>query len=182
MVVGLVAEMFAGTGIRDPVTTTSCSVGSGAALVAGACCAAAGIDRAATHIHTDRAMNRFRSDVMPMGFLILPSPEVGYLGAGRSGSTDDNRPPTSQHGNGMNAAGRVMKAAGEWTKCSRALSHLGLVRERLPTERVGGPSILMRDLMGLTTSNLREWWFHHVGGSTHPKVAPPECEAASVGG
>ena len=31
----------------------------------------------------------------------------------RPGLTDDNRPPTAQNGNGMNAAGSVTKAAGE---------------------------------------------------------------------
>jgi len=55
MVVGLVAEMFAGTGIRDPVTTTSCRTGSGSAVAAGACCAVAGID-AARHAHIDKVI------------------------------------------------------------------------------------------------------------------------------
>jgi hypothetical protein len=34
----------------------------------------------------------------------------------RSVAVDDKRPPTNGNENGMNAAGSVMKAAGEWTK------------------------------------------------------------------
>src|SRR5580700_7467569 len=49
--------------IMEPVTTISCSSASGAAVVMGACCAMAGIDRAATHAHIDTIMNRFTSDL-----------------------------------------------------------------------------------------------------------------------
>jgi hypothetical protein len=51
---GLVALMFAGTGIREPVTTTSCSTDSGSAVAAGVCCAMAGIDMAAKPAHIDK--------------------------------------------------------------------------------------------------------------------------------
>ena len=80
MVVGLVAEMFAGTGIREPVTTTSCRTGSGSAVAAGACCAVAGID-AARHAHTDMAIaNRLTIDLTLDWFGdLIPAPlEVGY--------------------------------------------------------------------------------------------------------
>jgi hypothetical protein len=62
--IGLVALMFAGTGMRDPVTMTSCSVASGAADVAGACCAMAGISMAAIQTHVNTVMlNSFASDL-----------------------------------------------------------------------------------------------------------------------
>jgi hypothetical protein len=71
-VIGLVAVIFAGTGMRDPVTMTSCSVPSGAAVAAGACCAVAGVDRAAAHAHIEKVItNRFASDLTPIGFRIL---------------------------------------------------------------------------------------------------------------
>src|ERR1700722_16138761 len=81
-VIGLVAVIFAGTGMRDPVTVTSCSVPSGAAAAAGACCAAAGVDRAAAHVHIDKVItNRFTSDPTPISFriLILVFLEVSYV-------------------------------------------------------------------------------------------------------
>jgi hypothetical protein len=81
IVVGLVAEMFAGTGIRDPVTTTSCRTGSGSAVVAGACCATAGIDTAARHAHIDKVgRHRFASDLTQIwfGHFISAPLEVGY--------------------------------------------------------------------------------------------------------
>jgi hypothetical protein len=69
--IGLVALMFAGTGMRDPVTMTSCSVVSGtaAAAVAGACCAVAGISMAAIHTHANTAIvNCFASDLTLSSF------------------------------------------------------------------------------------------------------------------
>jgi hypothetical protein len=72
--------MFAGTGIREPVTTTSCRTGSGSAVAAGACCAVAGID-AAKHAHIDKVIaNRFTTDLTLHGFGdLIPAPlEVGY--------------------------------------------------------------------------------------------------------
>jgi hypothetical protein len=67
--IGLVAVMFAGTGIRDPVTTTSCSVASGTAVVAGACCAMTGISMAATHTHANtEVVNCFASDLRLSNF------------------------------------------------------------------------------------------------------------------
>ena len=68
-VIGLVAVMFTGTGMRDPVTMTSCSVASGAAVVGGACCAMAGISVAAMHTHADKIIVKcFTSDLMPISF------------------------------------------------------------------------------------------------------------------
>ncbi len=80
-VIGLVAVIFAGTGMRDPVTMTSCSVPSGAAVVAGACCAVAGVDRAAAHAHIDKvSWHRFTSDLTLIwfGHLISAPLEVSY--------------------------------------------------------------------------------------------------------
>jgi hypothetical protein len=37
----------------------------------------------------------------------------------RSVAPDDSRLPTDENKNGMNAAGSVMKAAGQWTKAGR---------------------------------------------------------------
>jgi hypothetical protein len=55
--------------MRDPVTTTSCSVGSGAAVAAGACCAIAGVDMAAAPaLITKAIMNRFMSEIVLFSF------------------------------------------------------------------------------------------------------------------
>src|ERR1700679_1931768 len=114
-VIGLVAVIFAGTGMRDPVTMTSCSGASGAAVVAGACCAVAGVDIAAAHAHI--------SDLTRIGFcnLIFISLEVSCMQRRVCKCEDsplcccdihDSRPPTDENENGMNAARSVMKAAG----------------------------------------------------------------------
>jgi hypothetical protein len=84
--------------------------------------------------------NRFMSDLALISFgnLIFVSPDVSWMwqrdcrredsrcvvatcnaNERRSVAADDSRPPTSENKNGMNAAGSVMKAAGEWTKVSR---------------------------------------------------------------
>ena len=134
MVVGLVAEIFAGTGIREPVTTTSCSVASGATVAAGACCAMAGTDMASAHAHIAKVIViRFTSDRQPISLrnLIVFSLVKLYVAAclqvrklplcyrdmqntneRRSDWVDDSRPPTDEYENGMNVARSVMKAAG----------------------------------------------------------------------
>jgi hypothetical protein len=76
-VVGLVALMFAGTGIREPVTTTSCRTGSGAALAVVVCWAVAGVDMAAAHAAIDRVIViLIASDLISISFrnLILSLP------------------------------------------------------------------------------------------------------------
>jgi len=79
MVVGLVAEMFAGTGIRDPVTTTSCRTGSGSAVAR--CLLRGGGHRrgeARPHRQGHRESFHNRSDATCFGDLIPAPLEVGY--------------------------------------------------------------------------------------------------------
>jgi hypothetical protein len=142
--IGLVALMFAGTGMRDPVTMTSCSVASGAAVVAGACCAMAGISMAAMHTDTDKMIViRFTSELTLIDFCIpiLISLNFCYMwqrvcncedsrcvvatkntNERRSNWVDDSRLPTDENENGMKAADSVMKATGSVMKVRMYLS------------------------------------------------------------
>ena len=127
--------------IMEPVTTISCSSGVSEAEDAGACCAMAGIDRAATHAHIDNIMNRFTSDPTLICFriLIFVSPEVSYrwrrackcarcvvatynTNERRSDAVDDSLSPTDENENGMKGAGGVMKTAGSVMKVKIYLS------------------------------------------------------------
>src|ERR1700685_2366009 len=67
--------------IMEPVTTISCSSGSGASVVAGACCAKAGIPMAAHRHAMHEIVNRLTCDSMLIGFLnfISVSLQVSYL-------------------------------------------------------------------------------------------------------
>jgi hypothetical protein len=95
---------------------------------------------ATIHIHAEEAiMNRFRSDVTLISFriLIFVSVEVSYrwqrvcnredsptcrrdmnTNERRSDVVNHNGPRTDENKNGMEAAGSVMNAAGQWMKRS----------------------------------------------------------------
>ena len=84
--VGLVADMLAGTGMREPVTMTSWSTGAWSAVVAGACCAVAVVAMPAMHTHADIIAHRFASDLklISFGFIIFSLPRSELYVAARS--------------------------------------------------------------------------------------------------
>jgi hypothetical protein len=59
----------------------------------------------------------------------------------RSVAVDDSRPPTDGHENGMNAAGSVMEAAGEWTKISRLSDAVADIFPGMTAQTIDSPAV-----------------------------------------